>query len=1132
MPDRAAPLRHSLQQILGSVYSITGELPGGGMSSLFLADDPVLKRQVVIKVLAPDLAGAEAVARFRQEIAIAVALQHPQIVPILASGEVEGLPYLIMPFVPGESLRGRLRRGPLSVRETVEVLQDVLRALAHAHEHGVIHRDIKPDNILLTASSAVVADFGIARALSLSGRRRSSGLQSGAPVTAEGTTSGTLAYMSPEQLVQDPALDHRSDLYALGIVAYEMLAGTPPFVGPAHQVVRAQVAETPPPLARRRAEIPAGLDALIRWCLAKDPAARPPSAKELLHLLQDSDSLAELGRHGPQAANRPASSSSGSGSTPVAARAAASVAAALDSTRQDLRLALRSLRRSPGLSLAAALTLALGIGANTAMFGVIDALFFRPPAHVTDPSRVVRISASPGSVRTWPRYAAFRDHAKTMAVAAYMGPRPASFGQGQSARSIPTTLVTADFFPLLGVQPKLGRTFAIDEDRPGNAADVAIVSEEFWRHEFDGAPAALGKTILVGQRTYTIIGVMPARFNGIDLGRTDIWLPMSAAAPGMLWKDVLSCEACSWLEPIGRLAPGITPAAAATEATALFRGHKVQRIDTATTVTMGGINQVRGVDGARGVRLSTWLAAACAIVLLIACVNVANLLLARAARRQREMAVRMALGSRRSQLVRQLYLESALLAGLGGAGALLTALWTGPLLRTLLLPNAAPIPLDFRVLAFTTGVVGLTVLLAGLAPALYTTSPDLTSALKTGAREGNVSRSMIQPVLLVGQIALTVVLLAGAGLFVRSLGNVRALRLGFDPDQVLIATPHLDGVRPTRDEINAELVQMQQRVRAVPGVTSTSLSIGVPFRYNIGTAFTGPGVDSMPDMDGPYLHAVAPQYFATLGTRLLRGRNFTEADGPGARRVLVVSDTFARLVWPGRDPIGQCLSIGPRTAPCREVVGVVENGRQNRVTDVSAQTFVPLTQADDPSLASMPYTSLLIRTTDHAADLLGAVQKAVQGTAPDLPFVLIEPISSIVGEQIRPWQIGATLFALFGGLALLLGAVGVYGVLSYAMSQRTHELGVRSALGAGRRHLLRLVMGRGLRVAVIGVVLGAGGALLAGRAVASLVYGISPYDPVVLGLVALILLTVSAGASFVPAWRATRIDPMEALREE
>jgi len=803
----------------------------------------------------------------------------------------------------------------------------------------------------------------------------------------------------------------------------------------------------------------------------------------------------------------------------------------VDTLLQDFRLAVRSLGRSPAMSAAAVVTLALGIGANTAMFGVIDSLFFRPPAHIQDPGRVVRVVASPGSVRTYPRYTELRENARTMSLAAYFGPRPFSLGQGAAAGQVQATLVTGRFFSMLGVPPRLGRFFTPEEDRPGAAADVAVISEEYWKRELDGSADVLGTTLLLEQRQYLVVGVAPARFTGVDLDRTDVWLPMSAAAPGAVFGDVLTCDRCSWLQVVGRLAPAVTNAQAASELTTLFRGHIVQAIDSTTRVAIRPINQRLGVDAARGLRFSTWLAAACGIVLLIACVNVANLLLTRATRRQREMAIRMALGSGRGQLIRQLYLESGMLALLGASAALVVTIWAGPLVRVLLLPDASPDPIDLRVLVFTSGVALITTMIAGLAPVLYATTPNLATALKAGTREGGGTRSLVQSALLVGQVALTVILLAGAALFIRSLGEVHALRLGFDPEHVMVTRGNLQAIRPTTQEINAEYARMRERAARVPGVTSTSLAIGFPFLYNLGVGLSSPGVDSIPDMPGPYLSAVSPEYFLTLGTRVLRGRGITAADISGSQQVIVVSETIARLVWPGSEALGRCLRLGNPASPCREVVGVVEDGRQNRVTEPAAQAFVPLTQADDPAL-DMPITSLVIRTSGPAERLAGTVRQAIQSTAADLPFIRLEPMENLFSDEVRPWKLGASLFSLFGMLALLLGGVGVYGVLSYAMSQRTHELGVRVALGAEPGQLLRMVVGRGVGIALLGAGIGSAGALLAGRALASLVFGISPYDPINLVIVAAILVVVAAAASLVPAFRVSRIDPMVALRAE
>jgi predicted permease len=472
-----------------------------------------------------------------------------------------------------------------------------------------------------------------------------------------------------------------------------------------------------------------------------------------------------------------------------------------------------------------------------------------------------------------------------------------------------------------------------------------------------------------------------------------------------------------------------------------------------------------------------------------------------------------------------------MLALFGGAAALIMTVWVGPILRALLLPNTPADPVDLRVLFFTSAAALVTTMLAGLAPVLYATSPDLATALKAGAREGGGSRSVIQTVLLVGQVALTVILLTGAALFIRSLKQVHGLRLGFDAERVMVANANLSTIRPTRTESDAEYQRMRERVAHVPGVVGTALSVGFPFRYSFGTGFSSPGVDSIPDMPGPYISAVSPEYFETIGTRVLRGRGITPADIAGSQRVIVVSELLAQAVWPGKEPIGQCLSIGKPDSPCREVVGIVEDGRQDRVTEPSAQSFIPLAQADDPSLA-VPITSLAIRTSGSAERMVGAVRQAIQSSAADLPFVNLEPMEYLFADQVRPWKLGASLFGLFGALALLLGAVGVYGVLSYAMSQRTHELGVRMTLGAQREQLLAMVVGRGVRIALFGVGIGAGGALLAGKALASLVYGISPYDPLNLVIVGLIMVLVAALASLIPAYRVSRIDPMVALRTE
>src|SRR6267378_2118874 len=574
----------------------------------------------------------------------------------------------------------------------------------------------------------------------------------------------------------------------------------------------------------------------------------------------------------------------------------------------DLRYAVRSLARSPVLTLAAVLTLGLGIGANSAMFGVVDRLFFRPPAHVVDADRVVRVSvtrtdprwgALTGGLGAYPDYLAFRARMRGFsAAAANMG---ASFnlGVGEHARRVTAELVSASFFPLLGVRAERGRFFTEEEDQVGRPAYVAVVSHAFWRGEMDNGQATLGKTLLVGHNTYTVIGVAPDHFAGLGLREPDLWLPMSAGAPEVMGnRNILTCCGFGY-RTIARLAPGVSAAQAAAEGTVLMRAA-----DSTATLSLASSRGALDPTFISDARLSFWLTVVSGIVLLIACANVANLLLARAVQRRREVAVR---------------------AACGGAAAVLITLWAGPLLRAALLPDVtAAGVVDLRVFAFTAGAALVTALLAGVGPALHAGVPDLSSALKSGPREGGVQRSVTLSGLLVAQVALTMVLLTGAGLFLTSLRHVQSLRLGFDADHLIVAGGDLGALGYKTADINAIYERMRERVGRLPGVAGTSVSIGSPFGMpSMLGSESVPGVDSLPSTPsggGFFIVAVTPDYFGTMGGALRRGRGFTEADNAGAQRVVVVNETMARLVWRGQDPIGKCLKIR-RTSTCSEVIG-------------------------------------------------------------------------------------------------------------------------------------------------------------------------------------------------------------------
>src|SRR5437899_11481005 len=809
---------------------------------------------------------------------------------------------------------------------------------------------------------------------------------------------------------------------------------------------------------------------------------------------------------------------------------------------QDLRYALRTLARSPGLSLAAVLTLGLGIGANSAMFGVVDRLFFRPPAHVVDPDRVVRLYVTtmmPGygtntmPIGTYPRYEEFRDRARSFAAVAAYGRRSLSFGLGPQAEPVTSGLVTASFFSVLGVRPELGRFFGADEDSVGRAAHVAVLSREFWKRRFGADRAVLGKTLQLGRNVYTVIGVTPQGFTGIDLEVPDLWLPLTAAAPEVIGPDALGPRYFWLYGVVARLRPRVSPEQAAAEATAIYRSDFVQSGDSTGTVSQGSVHEAIGPLAGRDAKLSVWLGAMCAIVLLIACANVANLLLARAVQRKREIAIRLALGASRGRLARQLLADSAVLGALGGAAALLITLWVGPVLSASLLYSTTTAGLDTRVLLFTTVAVLVTVVLAGFAPAYHASAPDLSSALKSGEREGTFQPSPVRTGLLVGQIALTLVLLTGAGLFVSSLRHVQGLRLGFDADRLIVASVDLQRLGYKRAAANALYEDMRERVKRLPGASGASLPVGHPFGWAFAVSLFVPGLARLPQATsgGPYFEAVTPDYFRTMGAAVRRGRALVPTDVAGAQRVAVVNETMARRYWPGQDALGKCLRIISPAAPWTEVVGVVEDARLKSVTDGGAiQYFIPLAQAD--SVTSSHVTALLVRTNGPADALVGAVRRTIQETAADLPYPSIDPMPRLFASQLRPWRLGSVLLSLFGALGLVLSAIGLYGVLSYVVSQRTQEMGIRIALGAGRREILELIMGQALRVTGWGLVLGAAGALAVGRAIASLLYGVKPHDPLVLSLVMVILGAVAAVASYLPARRATNVDPMVALRYE
>jgi len=808
----------------------------------------------------------------------------------------------------------------------------------------------------------------------------------------------------------------------------------------------------------------------------------------------------------------------------------------MDALLADLRYALRTFARSPALVAAAVVCLALGIGANATIFGVVDTLLFRPPPHVQDPERVVRLyfrrrlpafGTNTSSITGYPLYTLIRESAPAFdALAAYTYSQNASLGRGVDARRVHVVLASASYFPLLGVRPALGRFYLADEDRLGGPA-VVVLSYGFWRTAFQGDSGVLGRQLQLGRSSYTVVGVAPERFTGVNLENVDAWVPLTASTPELMGPGSLN-RGSYFLEIIGRLGPG-GKEAAEREATLAFRAEEVYAgVDSTAVALLGPVQHARGPEMSQNATVSLWLSAVSVIVLLVACANVANLLLARALQRQREIAVRLALGASRLRLARQLVTESVLLALAGGVAALLVTLWAGPVIRAFLLPDmpALASAVDARVLLFTGSVALLTGFLAGCVPALQVGRADLTPALKAGAREGRYRRSRLRSGLLVGQVALTVTLIVGAGLFVRSLRNVAGQDFGFDPAHTLLATMDLRAAGYRPGQINQLNLQMLSRLEALPGVGAAAATIGHPFGWATASSVSVPGRDSIPQLKGggPYYQRVTPGYFAAMGTPV-RGRAFTPADR-GAP-VAIVSETMARLLWAGETAIGQCFFVGSDKR-CAEIVGVVPDARRfSAVEDVAMHFYVPFTPDSSAFI-----TALVVRARGRPEDLVAPVRAAMQETAANLPYAAVTPLADLVAPSIRPWRLGTTMFGVFAGLALVLAAVGLYGVLSYTVAQRSHEIGIRMAMGARRGNVLGLMVGQGVRIAALGAGIGALAALAGGRVLSSLLYGVSPRDPVVLLGAAVIPLVVAAVASYVPARRAAKVDPVVALRYE
>jgi putative ABC transport system permease protein len=811
--------------------------------------------------------------------------------------------------------------------------------------------------------------------------------------------------------------------------------------------------------------------------------------------------------------------------------------------------AFRSVRRAPGFTASIVGILALGLGANAVMFGVVDRLLLSPPQHVVDADDVhllyVRREIFNGETRvgqtvTYPDYLDFHEVDAFANVAGYSGVNEVIVGRGEAARQARVVGASARLFPLLGVRPALGRFFD-ERDETLEAQPTAVLSYEYWEREHGRNPEMVGQTLDVGEDSYTVIGVAPPGFTGAELSPVDIWLPAIVRQVRVDGIGCLESRGCYWWHTVARLAPEATTEAAAAEATAAHRAGRGQliaegRYDANAEVVVAPIIAARGPSPTREARVAGWLAGVSLIVLLIACFNVANLLLARSIRTRRESAVRLALGVGRGRLISEIIAQSLVLSLLGAAAALLVAQVLDDAVHQVLLPNVAfrDARLGARLLGFTLLVTLATGVLAGAIPAVQATKARLADALRAGGRGIAGGHSKTRAGLLVGQAALSVILLIGAGLFVRSLHEAESLDLGFDADRIAVVV--LEWNESLDAAVRREIYDRAlEGIRRLPGVHHAGLTYTVNFRNSISIGRPRvPGLDSIPTHrnGGPYVNKVGSGYFEAMGLTVLQGRGFGPSDdAEDAPPVALVSESMARAIWPDGDAVGACMMLGNDPgAPCTEVVGVVENHRRQSLVEDDPHFLYFVNQAH-PEFQGPPQ-ALVAGTSGEASRLLELLRDEAATASTQIRFVNANTMRDFVEPQMRSWILGASMFTAFGFLALIVAGWGLYSVLAFDVALRQHELGIRSALGAGGDRLVRLVLRQAGGLVGAGITIGLLTAYVAARFVEPLLFKVSATDPRVYALVAAALGLVALVAGTLPAWRATRVDPREALQAD
>ena len=811
---------------------------------------------------------------------------------------------------------------------------------------------------------------------------------------------------------------------------------------------------------------------------------------------------------------------------------------------KDIRYAVRGLVKRPGFVAIAVITLALGIGANTAIFSIVNTVLLRS-LPVERPGEIVSVAVRGAndsfSAFSHPNYVDFRDRNDVLSGLIIYRFTPLSLSRQGANERVWAYLVSGNYFDVLGVKAIQGRTFLPEEDKTPLSHPVVVLSYDSWQRRFGGDPNLIGQDVLINNRQFRVIGVVPKAFKGTEVVYTpEMWLPASMmewAEPGATW---LNDRRSKNFFAVGRLKPGVDSRQAEASLNLLAQqlGKEYPDTNEGQVIKVGPTGFI--IPDLRGAVVSfTWvMMAAVGLVLLVTCTNLAGLMLARATDRRREIAIRLAMGANRWRLIRQLLTESVLLSFVGGAAGLFLALWILKLLLALRppidFPLAFDVSVDWRVLLFSLAVSIAAGVVFGLAPSLQATRPNITTALKATAAQGGAVKTRLRSVLVVAQIAISLVVLIAAGLVVRTLQQLQTMNPGFDPNNALTMSFDL-GLQGYDDARGQQFYrQLTERVRSLPGVESATISNYVPLSLQFNSSniyIEGKPVERGENAPLVMVGSVGTDYFKTMVTPILQGRDFNEHDQEKSEAVAIVNETFVRRLMPELQNIGEAVGkrfrVGGADGPVRHIVGVAKDGKYfNIAEDPRSFIWRPMSQS---------YSSngiLLVRTKGNPEPLFGPVRSQVQSLDPNLPIFDSKTLTEHMKLALFPSKVAATVLGVFGLVALMLAAIGVYGITSYAVAQRTHEIGIRLALGAQLSDVLRLVFRQGLILTIIGAALGLLGAYLAMRAITSVLYGVSATDPFTFVFVSGLLIVVALIACYVPARRATKVEPLVALRNE